>query len=175
MPRIYKVKCRVCGKKLTSDKAYKVTEGKSNKYYCNQQEYEEMTREKETKDKCYKYMEELMKVSYSAIARKKINMLHEHYCYQVIYRAIKSAEKGIRFAVENKSFNNENAMVSYLLVIITNDINKIDKQYKKEQEDLMKLFEEPKNNIDIDILNSVDDKPKGKPKVSDISEWLIDD
>ena len=40
---------------------------------------------------------------------------------------------------------------------------------------MKKLFEEPKNDIDLDILNSIDETPKGKPKVdSDISDFLDD-
>lgn len=36
-----KVKCRVCGKSMPSEEAYKVTVGKVNKYYCSEMEYKD--------------------------------------------------------------------------------------------------------------------------------------
>ena len=34
-----KVKCRICGKSMPSEEAYKVTVGNVNKYYCSELEY----------------------------------------------------------------------------------------------------------------------------------------
>ena len=36
-----KVKCRVCGKSMPSEEAYKVTVGNVNKYYCSEMEYKD--------------------------------------------------------------------------------------------------------------------------------------
>ena len=83
----------------------------------------------------------------SKIARKRINELHEYYSYEVIYRTIKFVEDRIRY-------------------------NIVLKEYEKEIADFQKLFEEPKNDIDLDIINDLDDKPIAKPRTSDISEWL---
>ena len=119
--------------------------------------------------------EELINLPYSALMRKKINELAKYYEYQVIYRCFKADRDKIRFWANNKTFNNEHALVSYIMAIISANINDINKQYKKEQEDLKKLFEEPKNDIDLDILNSINETPKGKPKVdNDISDFLDD-
>ena len=170
MARKYKCKCKACGKELTTDIAYRDEKGK---YYCSQEEYEEIQRDKQRKEECFKYLEGFMRVPISKIARKRINELHEYYSYEVIYRTIKFVEDKIRYAVENKSFNSEQAMVNYLIAIIENNANIVLKEYEKEIADFQKLFEEPKNDIDLDILNSIDETPKGKPRVdNDISEWL---
>ena len=172
MDRKYKCKCKACGKELTTDIAYRDEKGK---YYCSQEEYEEIQRDKQRKEECFKYLEGFMRVPISKIARKRINELHEYYSYEVIYRTIKFVEDRIRYAVENKSFNSEQAMVNYLIAIIENNANIVLKEYEKEIADFQKLFEEPKNDIDLDILNSIDETPKGKPRVdNDISEWLDD-
>lgn len=167
-----KAKCRACGKELSTNEAFKVTEGKVNKYYCSQEEYEEIQRDKQRKEECFKYLEGFMKVPISKIARKRINELHEYYSYEVIYRTIKFVEDRIRYAVENKKFNSEQAMVNYLIAIIENNANMVLKEYEKEIADFQKLFEKPKNDIDLDIINDLDDKPIAKPRTSDISEWL---
>ena len=172
MARKYKCKCKASGKELTTDIAYRDEKGK---YYCSQEEYEEIQRDKQRKEECFKYLEGFMRVPISKIARKRINELHEYYSYEVIYRTIKFVEDRIRYAVENKSFNSEQAMVNYLIAIIENNANIVLKEYEKEIADFQKLFEEPKNDIDLDILNSIDETPKGKPRVdNDISEWLDD-
>ena len=169
-----KAKCRACGKELSTNEAFKVTEGKVNKYYCSQEEYEEIQRDKQRKEECFKYLEGFMKVPISKIARKRINELHEYYSYEVIYRTIKFVEDRIRYAVENKNFNSEQAMVNYLIAIIENNINIVLKEYEKEIADFQKLFEEPKNDIDLDIINDLDDKPIAKPRTNDISSFLDD-
>ena len=169
-----KAKCRACGKELSTNEAFKVTEGKVNKYYCTQEEYEEIQRDKQRKEECFKHLEGFMKVPISKIARKRINELHEYYSYEVIYRTIKFVEDRIRYAVENKNFNSEQAMVNYLIAIIENNINIVLKEYEKEIADFKKLFEEPKNDIDLDIINDLDDKPIAKPRTSDISSFLDD-
>ena len=167
-----KCKCKLCGKWLTNDIAYRDEKGK---YYCSQEEYEEIQRDKQRKEECFKYLEGFMRVPISKIARKRINELHEYYSYEVIYRTIKFVEDRIRYAVENKNFNSEQAMVNYLIAIIENNINIVLKEYEKEIADFQKLFEEPKNDIDLDILNSIDETPKGKPRVdNDISSFLDD-
>ena len=170
-----KVKCKICGKWLTNDTAYKITINGKNQYYCTKEEYEHMKKEQETKEECYKYAEELINLPYSALMRKKINELAKYYEYEVIYRCFKADRDKISFWVNNKTFNNEHALVSYIMAIISGNINDINKQYKKEQEDLKKLFEEPKNDIDLDILNNINETPKGKPRVdNDISDFLDD-
>ena len=169
-----KAKCRACGKELSTNEAFKVTEGKVNKYYCTQEEYEEIQRDKQRKEECFKHLEGFMKVPISKIARKRINELHEYYSYEVIYRTIKFVEDRIRYAVENKNFNSEQAMVNYLIAIIENNANMVLKEYEKEIADFKKLFEEPKNDIDLDIINDLDDKPIAKPRTSDISSFLDD-
>lgn len=170
-----KVKCKICGKWLTNDTAYKVTINGKNQYYCTKEEYEHMKKEQETKEECYKYAEGLINLPYSALMRKKINELAKYYEYEVIYRCFKADRDKISFWATNKTFNNEHALVSYIMAIISGNINSINKQYKKEQEDLKKLFEEPKNDIDLDILNSINETPKGKPRVdNDISDFLDD-
>ena len=52
-----KCKCQICSKTLDSDKAFKVTKGKRNLYYCDEVEYEIYLSEKqeESKNKEGKY------------------------------------------------------------------------------------------------------------------------
>ena len=35
----YKAKCRYCGKSIDTNNAYKIVLGKTNRYYCNEEEY----------------------------------------------------------------------------------------------------------------------------------------
>lgn len=164
-------KCKGCGKELTTDKAFKDEKGK---YWCSSYEYELAKKEKETKEECFKLMEDIMGVPFSSYARKRINEIHKYYNFEVIRRTIKFTEENLRWSVKQKSFNNEQAMVSYLATIMLNQINKIDKEYKKEIEEFQKLFEE-KPEQDLEIINIIDEIPKNKkPKVNDISDFLDD-
>ena len=54
-----------------------------------------------------------------------------------------------------------------------NQINKIDKEYKKEIEEFQKLFEE-KPEQDLEIINEPENRQTVIKNVSDISDFLDD-
>ena len=64
-------------------------------------------------------------------------------------------------------------MVSYLATIMLNQINKIDKEYKKEIEEFQKLFEE-KPEQDLEIINEPENRQTVIKNISDISDFLDD-
>ena len=112
-----------------------------------------------------------MGVPFSSYARKRINEIHKYYNFEVIRRTIKFTEENLRWSVKQKSFNNEQAMVSYLSTIMLNQINKIDKEYKKEIEEFQKLFEE-KPEQDLEIINETENRQTVIKNISDISDFL---
>lgn len=174
MPRIYKVKCKLCGNETTTDKAYCV-QTKTKKYYCSKEEYEEYLTKLKIKNECIEYVAEVINMKFTPPTMiKLVNGLSEFYDYVVIKRAFKDNKDSIQWAIENKTFGSEFGKYKYIMSIVLNNIEKSYKTYKKEQEEIEKLFTKSvTNDIDIEILNSNREEVKVKQN-SDISMFLED-
>ena len=174
-----KCKCKICGRQLTTDIAYKVTKGKTNNYYCSEEEYKSIEKEKEAMDKCKITIAMILEVPYcTPLITKYINKLNEHYTADEISFAFKKEEKQISRALQKDFRGNDFTKYKYIFTIVENNIYKHSKEYKKQQEDMNRLFE-PEVVENIDIIN--DDTDLGKPRQinnksdRDISVFLDDD
>lgn len=174
MARVYKCRCKQCGKELTTDIAYCV-QGKAKQYYCNKEEYDEIIKLQKEKNDCIEYISEVINMKFTPPAMiKLVNGLNEFYDYIVIKRAFKDNKDSIQWALNNKTFNSEFAKYKYIISIVLNNIDKSYKTYLKEQEELNKLFNQSETNeIDVEILNFDRNEVKVKQN-SDISMFLED-
>ena len=175
MPR--KCKCKICKKELTTDKAFMVLDTKNKKhYYCTQEEYEEELEEINSKNKCYETISTIMNIPFvTPMMKKELKKIRKYYIYPVIERTFKDNSDSIQWFLNNKASDNEYGNMRYIISIILNNIQKTAKIYKKEQEEMKKLFESDKNTEDsISIMNDLDNKKQIDRNVSDISEFLDD-
>lgn len=166
-----KVICKICGKQLTNDIAYKVVINGKNQYFCAEEEYIVKQKEKESKDKCIKTIAEILNVKIvPPVMVKKVNELREFYDYTVIEKTFKECSNSIRWALETKDFNSEFAKAKYIISIVVNNIDKVYKKHIKELRDIERLFSKSEIEpeiIDLDINRRIDDR-----NVSDISSFL---
>lgn len=169
------VKCKICGSKKNIDEAFKVVKetpkAKVNHYYCSKAEYEKNLREINSKKECLDYIREILGVKMIPPAfAKQVNILRDYYDYIVIKKTFKECESNIKWQLDNKEFNSEFAKSKYIIVIISNNIEKVYRKHKKDQEKLNSVFEF-KENIDVDIFNYTNSN-KSEIKVNDISSFL---
>lgn len=171
-----KVKCKKCGKQLINTEAYKVVKGNKNEYYCSENEYNEIIKEKVIKDECMRLVSEVFNVKYCVpMIVKELNNLRKYYDYETIISTFK--DKETRKTID--WFLSENEIcygtIRYVFVVIENNIDKIFKQRKKELEQIEKMLNEStKNTIDIDIMNNMDNRTVEISNDNDISQWLDD-
>lgn len=180
MSRRCKVKCKACGKELINLEAYKVSKNNKNIYYCNEEEYNSITKEENDKSTCLKGVAGILNIAMiPPVLSKQINILREFYEYPVILRTFKDKSSSIIWALENRTFNSEFSKYKYIITIIMNGIDDTKKAMDKERRDMEKLFESNKDSndraIEIDIMNSSNFEIKNtKNNKSDISEFLFD-
>ena len=96
MPR--KCKCKICKKKITTDKAFMVLDAKNKKhYYCTQEEYEEELEEINSKNKCYETISTIMNIPFvTPMMKKELKKIRKYYIYQVIERTFKDNYNSIK-------------------------------------------------------------------------------
>lgn len=115
-----------------------MTIGKINKYYCNENEYDEIKKAKHLKDDTYDKIFECFnrKVTNSALF-KEINELKPVYGYQKILGYISDNFEFLSGILSNKTFSSEYAQIRYFAAILKNnlaDYTPIDDEYKKNVE-----------------------------------------
>ena len=121
------VTCQICKKKIEKDTAYKRVVGKTNKYYCSEQEWqiEENKKKKaaEDKDKVYRLICDIMN-------EKEIRST-ALYKEWVIWNKVADNEKIAQYLDENKDYlisviarlsSSEYAKIRYLSTIIRDKI-----------------------------------------------------
>lgn len=168
-----KVKCKICKKELTNDKAFKVNDGKRNLYYCSEEEYNQMLKDKKDKEDCYSYLCSIINMEFlPPIFVKELNTINKYYEYPVITRTIKENIKVISWFLDSNSDGGEYGKARYISTIIKNNINRVSKIYKKEQEELANIFNPTTNEVDIDIINMDTQNNNIKNNKNDISQFL---
>lgn len=177
--RVYGCKCKICGKQLTTDIAYKVKKGSKNFYYCSEEEYKSMAQVIEDRDYCYDIAARVMQVPMITPAMKKeINELAAHYRFIVVARTFKEQRDAITRFLNTGTYTSDYARMRYIMAIIKNNINKVFTQYIQEQKAKENLFKQvQKDSVDIEIMNSLIPQVdaveiKQNTNVSDISQWL---
>jgi hypothetical protein len=164
--------CKACKKELTTDKAYKVTINEKSKYYCSEDEYNDLLKEQEERNHCLEAISNHMRLKFvTPYIQKEINKLKEYYNYIVIEKCFKENEKVINWFLDNNENSSEFGKCRYIFTIIQNNINKTEKKHKKELEEMKLMFEQTQSNtIDVDIMNNISQTPNRQ--VSDISSFL---
>lgn len=181
--RVYKCKCQICGKELTTDVAYKTKKGSRNAYYCSEEEFKKEQSLTENRDNCYYTAGRILRVPLITPSMKKeINSLSQYYDYIVIERTFKEQKEVIQRFLDRGSSNSEYAKMKYIMTIIQNNINKVHTAYISEQKAKKDLFKKSQQQtIDVDIMNSFINsnttsteitERKRDTSVSDISAWL---
>ena len=91
----------------------------------------------------------------------------------MIFKTIEKCRSSIEYSVNTKSFKNDVNKISYIMAIITNNINDVYKEHLREEKTIKKQQRQT-NNIDVvdeqSILNI-----GSKQKAKDISSFLEDD
>lgn len=121
------VVCRGCGKKVDRDRAYKITQSKTNLYYCSEDEYKKVLAEKE---KAQDIRNELQAVIDDIFGYPVTNTAL--YKEQSEWSKIKSLDNVVAYlydnkqyistTLKNKSFNSEYGKIRYFSAIIKNSI-----------------------------------------------------
>lgn len=127
----YKAKCKYCGKSIDTKNAYKVIVGKTNRYFCNEEEYNITHEAQQTKDDTYNLIYEIFgrKVT-NTILYKEVNELALVYSYKKIQAYLVQNKKYLSDFMQNKSFQSEYAQIRYFAAILKNSL--ADFKYEKK-------------------------------------------
>lgn len=164
--------CQICRKTLTTDIAYKVNVKGRNLYYCSEDEYTNKQKNIKLKNECLETISKIINVPIISPAMlKEINKIAEHYEYLVIKKCFIENEKTIQWFLSNNEDSTEYGKARYIATIILNNINKTLKKHKEEIKQMELLFTKAENDIDIDLIDSIEIK-KTKKEINDISNFL---
>lgn len=138
----YKAKCKYCGKSIDTNSAYKIVVGKTNKYYCNEEEYNIIHKAQQIKDDTYNLIYEIFgrKIT-NTILYKEINELSSVYLFEKIETYLSRNKEYLSNLIQNKTFQSEYAQIRYFSAILKNNLT--DFKYEKK--------EKINKNIEIDM------------------------
>lgn len=163
------VKCQACGEMIDRDMAYKVSVGKTNRYYCSQQEYMRKLHKdslakavkNDTYDKIYYF---LGGKTTNTILFSTISSIASVYSYEKI-RSYLNDNKEMLERVMNKNFQSEYAKIKYFCAILSNNIG----DYIPKEEDVAYITDNEYELVEIKY------KPKQKRRsMSDLETELLD-
>ena len=117
------VKCRKCNKKVERNQAFKVVVGGKNTYYCNEEEYNEILRNKELKDETYSYIYNIFgyKITNTCIY-KEVNDLVDVFGYELLLSYLKENEMYLTSVIQGKDFPKEYGKIRYFAAILKNSL-----------------------------------------------------
>ena len=126
-----KAKCKYCGKSIDTKVAYKVAIGKTNRYFCNKEEYDIVHEAQQTKDDTYNLIFEIFgrKVT-NTILYKEVNELSLVYPYEKIKAYLEQNVTYLSNLMQNKLFQSEYAQIRYFAAILKNSL--ADFKYEKK-------------------------------------------
>ena len=130
------VKCRCCGNPVDKNLAYKIERGKTNYYYCSEQEYIKMTtdkaRMKELECKIFDIVNEIFEYKVTnTILFKELKEIKQNSSLEKIYAYLDENKNDIVKYMSQKVFTNEYNKIRYFSAIIKNNI--IDYELPKEE------------------------------------------
>lgn len=165
-----KCKCQICLKTLDSDKAFKVTKGKRNLYYCDEVEYEiylsEKQEESKNKDSLYENICEILGYkSKNSLIFKEINNLHETYSYKYINEVLIEKKDSISELIEENNIEKEFNKIRYIFGAISRDIHDYVEDQKriqrqKELEELKRIKTQKNDIKEEELIEEVSFKKK---------------
>lgn len=127
-----KAKCKYCGKSIDTKVAYKVAVGKTNRYFCNKEEYDIVYKAQKIKNDTYDLIFEIFgrKVT-NTILYKEVNELSSVYPYERIKAYLEQNMTYLSNLMQNKSFQSEYAQIRYFTAILKNNLT--DFKYEKKE------------------------------------------
>ena len=165
-------KCTHCKQQLSTDEAFKVVVKGRNKYYCSEEEYNQIQQEQKDKIKCLETIMTMLNVPFiQPVLLKEVNSLRDFYSYIVIERAFKDNEQSILWFLENKDTGSEFGKMKYIPPPPPPPPPPTFRKYTQEQKDLQKIFNKVESQeIDMDIMNTTIEIQNND--ISDISQFL---
>lgn len=127
-----KARCKYCGKSIDTKVAYKVAVGKTNRYFCNKEEYDIVYKAQKIKNDTYDLIFEIFgrKVT-NTILYKEVNELSSVYPYERIKAYLEQNMTYLSNLMQNKSFQSEYAQIRYFTAILKNNLT--DFKYEKKE------------------------------------------
>lgn len=131
-------KCRICGEKLDTETAYKVTIKNKNKYYCSEQEYNEFIKQKEYAQQLKQDIKDIICDIFDIPAIVNTIVYKEWQDWN----QLAADEVILNYLQENKTFfrnkiqgmdNTEYNKIKYLSAILKNSLNDFQKSESKVQ------------------------------------------
>ena len=121
------VVCRGCGKKIDRDLAYKIVKGKTNLYFCSEDEYKRILTEKEkaqeTRNSLQLVIDEIFgyPVTNTALYKEQSEWTKVKPL-EIIIDYLKENKQYISTTLENKQFTSEYGKIRYFSAIVKNNI-----------------------------------------------------
>lgn len=170
-----KVVCKICKSKGDTDTFYKITdENGRNKYYCNQEEYDNYVSEKLKRENMLKFIaEEVFQYEEGQIIHptmiKKLSAMNKFYDNEVIHECFRINKETIQYWMQAKQFSSEYNMVCYIMKIIEGSINDVFNKWKHRKQQEIK---EENTLVDFDILNQLDNTTSTQQDSNGILSFL---
>lgn len=134
------VKCGICEKKIDREVAFKVSTGKSNKYYCSENEYNaekaKRVQEKTIRENTYKKIFECFgREITNTILFKEINELQRIYGFKKILAYLDENLQFLTDIMSKRDFVSEYAKIRYFTAILKNNLGDFifSEQIKKDR------------------------------------------
>lgn len=123
------VKCRICGRRLNRDSAYKIIKQDKNQYYCSSDEYNQMLLEKSCKQNICSILEDVLNnnVNYSLLVKEINALTKKHSCFKVLHY-LQDNKDYLEQIAYNKTFSSDYGKIRYIFTVVANNI--IQYQYK---------------------------------------------
>lgn len=136
------VKCRACGQKIDRNDAFKVVVGGKNAYYCNEEEYLAILKERENKKMMYDLINQIFGYTIVNTALyKEINPLVETYGYTMISSYLKENFDYLYDAIHRLT-SKEYGKIRYFSTILCNKLH----DYSENV-----VVEEPKKFVEVSV------------------------
>lgn len=120
MPRM--VKCRKCGEKIDQKLAFKVVVGDKNTYYCNEEEYNSVIKERQDRELVYDLINQIFGyVVTNTALYKEINALAKCYPYDSIGDYLADNFDYLH-DVMHRDFEKEYGQIRYFSTILNNNM-----------------------------------------------------
>lgn len=139
------VKCRKCGAKVDIKEAFKVVVGKTNTYYCNEEEYNSILAARKVKDDTFECINRIFGYIVTNTALfKEINALVKVYDYELILSYL---EENFDFLYEvvHRDFEREYNKIRYFSAILNNNLA----DYRAEQ-----IQPEPVKQEEVEVIEN---------------------
>jgi hypothetical protein len=123
------VKCKCHSVKIDRDIAFKVITNGKNNYYCSEQDYLYMKREKESREDSIIAIKLIIGETTNTALFKELKIVGDIHGYYKILAYLKENNDMLK-KIMNKSFGNEFGKIKYFFTIVKNNIGDFKEQLK---------------------------------------------